>query len=243
MIVCQCLYKERDKNGKIVRYVLQDMCRHTCIMEPAEVKSGIVNKQLDVLNLTLTTDNRLVDSFDSFHPMGIKLTDNIDGANNMMSGNQFLEANKVYTDPGHLKGWMNSDNTEYAESISGIPGGILHVSAFDWRIHLQPEKSKRVGAWVNPGYTINSAGLDRFCDLMTIGYRGAIAKMHKNPKDNWRYEDNLELVYTFRPAIFGTNHVDLWLKFSQVYIKDEGELEKFISKIKGCETRVAEIRE
>lgn len=61
MIKCTCLSKIRDNNGKIVTYCLQDGQGNIQNMDSDILKNGIRAKQIDVVNLTLTSDNRLVD--------------------------------------------------------------------------------------------------------------------------------------------------------------------------------------
>lgn len=61
MITCRCIKKFRDRNGAIKGYRLQDN-QGTCLdVKPDQLKMAIFSKQLDVINLKLTTDSRLID--------------------------------------------------------------------------------------------------------------------------------------------------------------------------------------
>lgn len=61
MIICKCIEKNRDKHGNILSYVLEDTNGVTITIKSKELKNAIVKGAVGVLNLTLTSDNRLVD--------------------------------------------------------------------------------------------------------------------------------------------------------------------------------------
>jgi hypothetical protein len=61
MIICKCVEKNRDKYGNILSYVLEDTNGKTMTIKSKELKNAIVKGVIGVLNLTLTSDNRLVD--------------------------------------------------------------------------------------------------------------------------------------------------------------------------------------
>ena len=57
-----CVKKLRDKNDKIIAYVIQNMADNKVITTPAEnVKIMLRNKQIVFDNLKLTSDNRIID--------------------------------------------------------------------------------------------------------------------------------------------------------------------------------------
>lgn len=62
MIQAKCIQKFRDKQNKIIGYRLQDINGQTQDVTPEILKKAIFNNQISVVNLTLTSDNRLVDS-------------------------------------------------------------------------------------------------------------------------------------------------------------------------------------
>ncbi|MBO5389455.1 MAG: hypothetical protein J6A59_15235 [Lachnospiraceae bacterium] len=62
MIQAKCIEKFRDKTGKIYGYKLTDLNNQTQDVKPENLKEAIRNKQIHVINLRLTSDNRLVDT-------------------------------------------------------------------------------------------------------------------------------------------------------------------------------------
>ena len=62
MIQAKCIQKFRDKQGKIYGYRLQDINGQVQDVQPENLKTAIKNKQIHIVNLRLTTDNRLVDT-------------------------------------------------------------------------------------------------------------------------------------------------------------------------------------
>lgn len=62
MIQAKCIEKFRDKTGKIYGYRLIDLNDQTQDVTPENLKKAILNKQIHVVNLTLTSNNRLVDT-------------------------------------------------------------------------------------------------------------------------------------------------------------------------------------
>ena len=62
MIAVRCIEKFRDKNNVIIGYRLQDSQGVTKDVYPDQLKVAIRNQQITVINLTLTSDNRLVDN-------------------------------------------------------------------------------------------------------------------------------------------------------------------------------------
>jgi hypothetical protein len=55
-----CLYKYRDNSGKIVGYKLQDIHGKIQDIEASSLKNMIASNQIEVNNLTLTSDGRLM---------------------------------------------------------------------------------------------------------------------------------------------------------------------------------------
>ena len=62
MIQVKCIQKFRDAKGKIYGYRLIDINGQTQDVQADNLKLAIENKKIHVVNLTLTTDNRLVDT-------------------------------------------------------------------------------------------------------------------------------------------------------------------------------------
>ena len=61
MIQAKCIQKFRNKQGKIYGYRLMDINQVTQYVTPGDLKKAIKAKQINVVNLTLTSDGRLMD--------------------------------------------------------------------------------------------------------------------------------------------------------------------------------------
>ena len=64
MIQAKCIQKFRDKNNHIYGYRLVDLNGRTQDVKPENLKTAIAKNQVNVTNLTLTSDGRLVDKQD-----------------------------------------------------------------------------------------------------------------------------------------------------------------------------------
>lgn len=62
MIQAKCIQKFRDKNNNIYGYRLQDINGQIQDVQSANLKNAIASGQINVVNLTLTKDGRLVDT-------------------------------------------------------------------------------------------------------------------------------------------------------------------------------------
>lgn len=60
MIQAKCIQKFKDFNGNIKCYVLMDIKGQTIQMSVEELKRAIAQEQIYIINLTLTSDGRLV---------------------------------------------------------------------------------------------------------------------------------------------------------------------------------------
>lgn len=61
-MLVSCINKQRDNNGKIIKYQLQGRNNSLFELTSDELKDAIRANQITVSNLTLTSDNRLIDS-------------------------------------------------------------------------------------------------------------------------------------------------------------------------------------
>lgn len=61
MLAVKCIQKFRDRNNKIYGYRLQDSNGYTKDVRPEDLKAAIANNKVSVVNLTLTSDGRLLD--------------------------------------------------------------------------------------------------------------------------------------------------------------------------------------
>ena len=62
MLQATCILKFRDKHNQIYGYRLKDTTGNTRDVKSEALKNAIKNKQIHITNLTLTSDNRLVDT-------------------------------------------------------------------------------------------------------------------------------------------------------------------------------------
>ena len=62
MLIVNCINKYRDKNNNIIGYRLQDKNGNEQDIKSNQLKQAIRDKRVEVKNLTLTSDNRLVDT-------------------------------------------------------------------------------------------------------------------------------------------------------------------------------------
>lgn len=60
-IKVKCIDKYRDTRGNIFGYLLVDMNNNPMTITPDDLKNKIKNRELNVINMTLTSDNRLID--------------------------------------------------------------------------------------------------------------------------------------------------------------------------------------
>ena len=65
MILATWIQKFRDKNNIIIGYRLQDSNGAVIDVEPQKLKAVILSGQLEVSNLKLTSDGRLIDKRES----------------------------------------------------------------------------------------------------------------------------------------------------------------------------------
>lgn len=68
MIQAKCIEKFRDKSNKIIGYKLVDLNNKTQDFTPEVLKNAIVSKKIHVVNLTLTSDGRLMSTSDKSLP-------------------------------------------------------------------------------------------------------------------------------------------------------------------------------
>ena len=62
MLQATCIQKFRDKHNQIYGYRLQDSTGAVKDVKPESLKNAIRNKQISITNLTLTSDNRLIEA-------------------------------------------------------------------------------------------------------------------------------------------------------------------------------------
>lgn len=87
MIKVTCIQKVRNPQGKIVSYLMEDEYHNQKIVEPLDLKATIINGAVQVTNLKLTSDGRLIDS----DPNEGNTKDDILGIRDDYNANKFIE--------------------------------------------------------------------------------------------------------------------------------------------------------
>ena len=76
MVQATCIQKFRDKHNNIYGYRIKDTSGKTLDVKSDSLKNAIKNKQIHITNLTLTSDNRLIDVGESKNNAEYNTTDN-----------------------------------------------------------------------------------------------------------------------------------------------------------------------
>lgn len=75
MIKAKCIQKIRDNNGKIVTYILEDENGNKTNVPAYSLKNSMIYKQIDITNLKLTSDGRLIDKKDTEQNDDVQMID------------------------------------------------------------------------------------------------------------------------------------------------------------------------
>lgn len=157
----RCLEKRRDKQGNIIGYRLERVSdKHIDDVTPDQLKSAIRHGQVEVKNLTLTSDNRLVDTSESDDFTTICEVDNAIGGGVVkqfatLAGNFY---NKMF-----LSRYRNDENKAYVidsstERISNMPVSLVkHLRATASSFISNGEKLRVVAYDILPA---NEDGID-----------------------------------------------------------------------------------
>ena len=242
MVTCKCIMKERDRNNNITGYVLEDAYGNKCHFTARDLKYYIKEGNIQVLNLKLTSDDRLIDEKIKSVPE-IPVVDNIESNNINTNSWDFMSGKPWEKRIEPLYGWMSEENTVYTESIQGLTGGIVRVSRMSWEIQLLPERVNRIGVWVNHGFIISGGSVDKFKDSLRKNYTKCIEKMNRNINDTWEHEDGFDVLYSCRQSLMNGPYLDVWPKHSQIHLKSQQDIEWLIKKLEETQVRVQEIRE
>ena len=127
MIVCRCTHKFRDKNNNIKGYRLSDMNGQSIDLKPEQLKMAIFQKQLNVVNLKLTSDSRLIDCSEETNIEALKLIDEYNRTPEMLKqryakyikiiehiNKRILQINKKRNLPGE------DGKYGYADNVDGV---------------------------------------------------------------------------------------------------------------------------
>ena len=120
MIQAICLKKFRNKNNQIIGYKIQDKNGSTLDVKSEYLKQAIRNNQINVLNLTLTSDNKLIDK--AYKPQKQQKSNSKD----IISKIKLL--GKPITSPcGHTYYILEKSGT----TIAGIPSDVKRLNPFN----------------------------------------------------------------------------------------------------------------
>ena len=134
MIQAKCIEKFRDKHNQIYGYRLQDTQGNLKDVTSDQLKQAIKNKQINIINLTLTSDNRLIDTTPNKQPEdNIKAV--VDGVLLGLHHNSCIYTNDtsfVDIDP-YKYGYAEKVNNILSAQISKIDDAIkIIVSSGDY---------------------------------------------------------------------------------------------------------------
>lgn len=75
MVKAKCIEKIRDNSGKIVTYILEDENGNRTNVPAYSLKNSMIYKQIDITNLKLTSDGRLIDKKDTEQNDDVQMID------------------------------------------------------------------------------------------------------------------------------------------------------------------------
>lgn len=124
MISTKCLTKFRDETGKIMGYRLVDLNGQKQNVRPEILKEAIKNGQIAVVNLTLTSDNRLVDTSDKRY-LRKKIGSTPADEMHMKSRTRLMAKNNAYRmRMANAIVCMNMKCADYANSLKSLTDTI-----------------------------------------------------------------------------------------------------------------------
>lgn len=102
MIQCKCIQKFRDNQGKIYGYRLIDLNQQIQDVTPDDLKRAIQNNQVNVINLTLTSNNRLIDKKEDKQLVNKEIMPNkVVCETYTKASNEVIDAEKIVHDVAH----------------------------------------------------------------------------------------------------------------------------------------------
>jgi len=131
----KCVSKIRDEKGKITGYIIQSSTGGTKDVSKDKLKEAIRNGKVDIVNMTLTSDNRLVDK----KVKVISDTDSIVlGSNDRRAVEDIKQLCKtlgLQFDVSKIKKDAESGSTAITYSISDVPVGVDVVDIYISRVN------------------------------------------------------------------------------------------------------------
>lgn len=124
MISTKCTMKFRDETGKIMGYRLVDLKGQKQNIKPEILKAAIKNGQISVVNLTLTSDNRLIDTSDKRY-LRKKIGSTPADEMHMKSRTRLMAKNNTYRmRMANAIVCMNMKCADYADSLESLTDTI-----------------------------------------------------------------------------------------------------------------------
>lgn len=144
MIQVRCIEKIRDKNNHIIGYKIQNLTGETRTFDKARLKEAVRNKKIDIVNMTLTSDNRLID----------KKIKNVKAGNEISSSDrrtvedikQLCKTIGLPFDANEIRRSVDSGSSVIKYDVSNVPVGVDTVDIYikrinnkDWELSLDIE--------------------------------------------------------------------------------------------------------
>lgn len=144
MIQVRCIEKIRDKNNHIIGYKIQDLTGETRTIDKARLKEAVRDKKIDIVNMALTSDNRLID----------KKIKNVKAGNEISSSDrrtveeikQMCKTIGLPFDVNEIRRSVDSGSSVIKYAVSNVPVGVDTVDIYiervnnkDWELSLDIE--------------------------------------------------------------------------------------------------------
>lgn len=121
MIQCKCIQKYRDAKGNIYGYRLIDLNQQIQDVTPDDLKTAIRNNQVNVINLTLTSNNRLIDKKEDKQLVNKTIMPNkVD-----IKQNKLDSRNLVYNVANEVYKMLGYDNVEELSGFDNSYGNMI----------------------------------------------------------------------------------------------------------------------
>lgn len=173
MLIVKCIEKLRDKHNVIYGYTIEDLNGVRKNVQATALKNAIATKQVDCLNLTLTSDGKLIDS-------NRKLVGTVDNQSRIIESNVNEPRNKMKVAPTVIQSTINPKT--FSASIFGISlKNIRELVGREGNYYTGTvyKNGKRLGTWSQDG---NGAIVDWF-DFNEIEIADAVKQYSKFKND------------------------------------------------------------
>lgn len=130
MIQAKCIIKQRNKYGIIEKYTIQSESGETITVSPQQLKDAIRANKIEIINLQLTKDGKLMDkSIESTLREYKKLEDeNVVIDKGQYSKAAMLGVAPILNDSGHVIG-VNTQKVMFSDSTRMIGKNIINIDS------------------------------------------------------------------------------------------------------------------